>query len=51
MEGLTNLLVKLQNTQDNYFDAFEYETVFVNANSWYDAHDGDGFKFKQSVIE
>ena len=51
MEGLNNLLVKLQDTQDNYVDALENETDIVNANSWYDAHDGDIFKFKQSVIE
>ena len=51
MEGLNNLLVKLQDAQDNYVDALEDETVIVNANSWYDAHDGDVFKFKQSVIE
>ena len=46
-----NLLVKLQDTQDNYVDALEDEAVIVNANSWYDAHDEDVFKFKQSVIE
>ena len=51
MEGLNNLLVKLQDTQDNYVDALENERDIVNANSWYDAHDGDIFKFKQSVIE
>ncbi|CAH3046678.1 unnamed protein product [Porites lobata] len=51
MEGLNNLLVKLQDTQDTYVDALEDKTVIVNANSWYDAHDGDVFKFKQSVIE
>ena len=32
MEGLNNLLVKLQDTQDNYVDALEDETVIVNAN-------------------
>ena len=51
MEGLNNLLVKLQDAQDNYVDALEDEAVIVNANSWYDAHDEDVFKFKQSVIE
>ena len=51
MEGLNNLLVKLQDTQDSYVDALENETDIVNANSWYDAHDGDIFKFKLSVIE
>ena len=51
MEGLNNLLVKLQDTQDNYVDALENETDIANANSWYDAHDGDIFQFKQSVIE
>ena len=51
MEGLNNLLVKLQDAQDNYVDALENETDIVNANSWYDGHDGDIFKFKQSVIE
>ena len=51
MKGLNNLLVKLQDAQDNYVDALEDETVIVDANSWYDAHDEDVFKFKQSVIE
>ena len=32
MRGLNNLLVKLQDTQDNYVDALEDETVIVNAN-------------------
>ena len=36
MEGLNNLLVKLQDTQDNYVDALEDEKVIVNANPWYD---------------
>ena len=49
--ALNNVLVKLQDAQDNYVDVLEDETVIVNANSWYDAHDGDVFKFKQSVIE
>ena len=41
LEGLNNLLVKLQDTQNNYVDVLENETDIVNAHSWYDAHDRD----------
>ena len=51
MEGLNNLLVKLQDAQYNYVDALENETDVVNANLLYDGHDGDISKFKQSVIK
>ena len=51
MEGLNDLLVKLQDAQDNYVDALENETDVVNANLLYDGHDGDILKFKQSVME
>ena len=45
------MLVKLQDAQDNFVAALEDETVLVDANSWYDAHDEDVFKFKRSVIK
>ena len=51
MEGLNNLLVKLQDAQDNRVDTLENETDVVNANLFYDGRDGDILKFKQSVIE
>ena len=49
MEGLNNLLAKLQDVQDNYPDALENESDIVDANSWYKIHDGDVFLFKRSV--
>lgn len=51
LEGLNNLLAKLQVAQDTYLDALENETDIVHANSWYEVHDGDVFKFKQTVSE
>ena len=50
VEGLNNLLVKVQDTQDTYVDALEDKTVIFNANSWYDAHDGDVFKFNSPSL-
>jgi len=51
MEGLNSLLVELQAARDNYLDALENESDIISANSWYEVHDGDVFKFKQSVCE
>ena len=51
MEGLNNLLVELQVAQDNFLGVLENESDIANANSWYEVHDGDVFKFKQSVCE
>ena len=45
MEGPQNVLVKLQDTKDNYVHVLENETDIADANSWYDGHDGDIFKF------
>ena len=50
-EGLNNLLVKLQVAQDNFLEVLENESDIASANSWYEVHDGDVFKFKQSVCE
>ena len=51
MEGLNNLLVELQVAQDNFLEVLENESDIASANSWYEVHDGDVFKFKQSVCE
>ena len=51
MEGLKNLLVELQVAQDNFLEVSENESDIASANSWYEVHDGDVFKFKQSVCE
>ena len=48
-EGLNNLLGKLQVAQDNFLEVLENESDIASANSWYEVHDGDVFKFKQSV--
>ena len=49
MEGLNNLLVELQASHDDYVDSLENESDIEIANSWYEEHDGNVFKFKQSV--
>ena len=51
MEGLNNLLVELQVAQDNFLEVLENESDIASANSWYEVHDEDVFKFKQSVCE
>ena len=51
MEGLNNLLVELHVAQDNFLKVLENESDIASANSWYEVHDGDVFKFKQSVCE
>lgn len=51
MEGLNNLLVKLQVAQDNILKVLENESDIASANSWYEVHNGDVFNFKQSVYE
>ena len=49
MEGLNNMLVDLQAAHDNYVDSLENESDSEIANRWYEEHDADVFKFKQSV--
>ena len=49
MEVLNNLLVDLQAAHDNYVDSSENESDIEIANSWYEQHDGDVFKFKLCV--
>ena len=51
MEGLNNLLVELQVAQDNFLEVLENDSDIASANSWYEVHDGDVFKFKQSAYE
>ena len=53
MEGLNNLLVELQvaHVQDNFLEVLENDSDIESATSWYEDHDGDVFKFKQSVYE
>ena len=51
MEGLNNLLVELQVAQDNFLEVLGNESDIASVNSWYEVHDGDVFKFKQSVCE
>ena len=51
MEGLNNVLVELQVAQDNFLEVLENESDIASANLWYEVHDGDVFKFKQSVCE
>ena len=51
MEGLNNLLAELQVAQDNFLEVLENDSDIASANSWYEVHDGDVFKFKQSVYE
>ena len=51
MEGLNNVLVELQVAQDNFLEVLENDSDIANANLWYELHDGDVFKFKQSVCE
>ena len=51
MEGLNNLLLELQVAQDNFLEMLENDSDIASANSWYEVHDRDVFKFKQSVYE
>ena len=51
MEGLNNLLVKPQVAQDNFLEVLENDSDITSANSWNEVHDGDVFKFKQSVCQ
>lgn len=51
MEGLNNLLVKLQVAQDNILKVLESESDIASANSSYEVHNGDVLNFKQSVYE
>ena len=51
MEGLNNLLAELQVAQDNFLEVLVNDSDIASANSWYEVHDGDVFKFKQSVCE
>ena len=51
MEVLDNLLVEIQVTQDNFLEVLENDPDIASANLWYEVHDGDVFKFKQSVCE
>ena len=51
MEGLNSFLVELQVAQDNYLEALDNKSDIASANSWYEVHDEDVFKFKQSVCE
>ena len=51
MGGLNKLLVEPQLAQDNFLEVLENESDIASANSWYEVHDGDVFKFKQSVCE
>ena len=51
MEGLNNLLVELQVAQDNFLEVLENDSDIASGNLWYEVHDGDVFKFKQSVCE
>ena len=51
MEGLNNLLVELQVAQDNFLEVLENESDIATADSWYEVHDEDVFKFKQSICE
>ena len=49
--GLNNLLVEIQVAQDNFLEVLENDSDLASANSWYEVHDGDVFKLKQSVYE
>ena len=51
MGGLNNLLVELQVAHDNFLEVLENESDIASANSWYEVHDGDFFKFQQFVCE
>ena len=51
MEVLNNLLAELQVAQDNFLEVLDNDSDVASANSWYEVHDGDVFKFKQSVYE
>lgn len=51
MEGLNNLLAELQVAQDNFLEVLLNDSDIASANSWYEVHDGDVFKFKQSVCD
>ena len=51
MESLNNLLVELQVAQDNFLGVLDNDSDIASANLWYEVHDGDVFKFKQSVYE
>ena len=51
MEGLNNLLVELQVAKDNFLEVLENDSDFASANSWYEVHDGNVFKFKKSFCE
>ena len=51
MGGLNKFLVEPQLAQDNFLEVLENESDIASANSWYEVHDGDVFKFKQSVCE
>ena len=51
MEGLNNLLAELQVAQDNFLEVLVNDSDIASANSWYEVHDGDVFKFKQSVCD
>ena len=51
MEGLNSFLVELQVAQDNYLEALDNKSDIASANSWYEVHDEDVFKFKQYVCE
>ena len=51
MEGLNNVLVELQVAQDNFLEVLENDSDIASANLWYEVHNGDVFKFKQSVCE
>ena len=51
MKGLNNLLAELQVAQDNFLEVLLNDSDIASANSWYEVHDGDVFKFKQSVCD
>jgi len=51
MEGLNNLLIELKVAQVFFLELLENDSDIVSANSWYEVHNGDVFKFKQSVCE
>ena len=51
IENLNNLLVEPQVAQDNFLEVLENDSDIASANLWYEVHDGEVLKFKQSVCE
>jgi len=51
MEGLNSLINKLQEAHGKYLNSLKDESEIDNANVWYDVHDSDILKFKQTVCD